>query len=330
MRTLVAAIAMLAATSGIAFAAGKSEQSLALEGKIPLGEVAGRIDHLAIDARHQRMFVAELGNDSVAVVDLAERRVVRTLTGIPGPQGIAYDQASDTLFVAAGGDGSLRLFRGIPLAPDGRVEVGTDVDNVRIDPNRREVYAGSGDGELTVIDAASHRVKARVALAAHPESFQIEESGSRVFINVPEARSIAVVDRLAGRQTAAWSTHELAANFPMAIDGVRRYLLVGFRTPAALVAVDIADGARVSTTAACGDADDIHLDVRRRRVYMSCGEGFVDVFAADARDYPRVARIRTLKGARTSLFSAELDRLFLAARAYAGEPAAIWVFRPTP
>src|SRR5262249_43187869 len=84
---------------------------LGLEAKIALGAVKGRIDHLAFDPKRQRLFVAELGNGSVGVVDLAERKVVHVVSGLSEPQGVAYVPSSDALYVANGGDGSVRLFR---------------------------------------------------------------------------------------------------------------------------------------------------------------------------------------------------------------------------
>jgi len=78
----------------------------------------------------------------------------------------------------------------------------------------------------------------------------------------------------------------------------------------------------------CGDADDLFLDAKRHRIYVSCGEGAIDV--VDAQAYRRVTRIPTVAGARTSFFAPELDRFMLAVRAAAKEPAAIWLYRPTP
>ena len=72
------------------------------------------------------------------------------------------------------------------------------------------------------------------------------------------------------------------------------------------------------------------VDAKRHRVYVSCGDGSVDVFDAQGGKYQRLTRIRTAAGARTSLFVPDMDRLFVAARATADEPAAIWVFRPEP
>jgi DNA-binding beta-propeller fold protein YncE len=321
------ACASVVASSPATIAAQESAP-LTLEARIPLGTVDGRIDHLAIDLDRRLLFVAELGNGSVGVVNIESRKVVRNLTGFDEPQGVAYDKTTDTLYVASGGDGSLRMFRGPQLTPAGTIKLGADADNVRLDADRRRAYVGYGDGALAVIDVATQKKIADIALPAHPESFQLERTGPRIFVNVPDARAIAVVDRRTHRQIATWQTEDLHANFPLAVDHARGLVLVGFRHPAGLAAFDAADGHIRSQTASCGDTDDVFVDPKRGYVYMSCGEGFIDVFEPQDRGYQRAARIETAKGARTAFFSADLDRLFLAVRAGTGEPAAVWVYRP--
>jgi len=300
---------------------------LVLEAKIPLGQVSGRIDHLAIDAKRQRLFVAELGNNSLGVVDLAAGKVLRRITGLSEPQGIAYVPFTDSILVANAADGSVRVLRGEDLTPISRLELGDDADNVRVDAAHKRVLVGYGKGALAVIDPGSLSKTADIRLKAHPEGFQIDETGTEVFVNVPGAREIVVAD-LATGSTQSLSTQGAGSNFPMAIDGEGRRVVAVFRSPPTLMALASQDGHVVAKAETCGDADDVFVDPKRRRVYVSCGEGFVDVLEPGEAGYRRVARVPTVSGARTSLFVPELDRLFVAVRAASHEPAAIWVFRP--
>jgi DNA-binding beta-propeller fold protein YncE len=300
---------------------------LRLEAKIALGAVSGRIDHLAIDLARRRLFVAELGNDTVGVVDLTAGTVVHRITGLNEPQGVGYLPSSDVLYVANARDGSVPIYQGADLVPSGLIKLGSDADNIRIDAAANRVFIGHGDGALAIIDPASQTKIADIALKAHPESFQLEANGNRIFVNLPDARQIAVVDRAAGKVTAAIATKESRANFPMAIDAARGNLLVVFRSPAKLMAFSLADFAPQARIESCADADDVFVDQKRDRIYVSCGEGFIDVVEPRQGGYVRVAQVPTASGARTALFVPELDRLFLAVRAGA-EPAAIWVFAP--
>ena len=303
---------------------------LQLQAKIPLGDVRGRIDHMAVDLARHRLFVAALGNGSLAVVDLEAQRLDRMIGELSEPQGVGYDPATDTLYVANAGDSSVRLFKGSDLLPSGRIELGSDADNIRVDSKAGRIVIGNGDGALTIIDAVTNSKIASAPLKAHPESFQLDSNTGRIFVNIPKAGTIDVVDRTSGATIASWPTAGRSANFAMALDRAREHVIAAFRSPAELGIFSSATGSFIASVPTCGDVDDLFLDSKRDRIYVSCGEGFVDVLAADGTSYRQVAHIATAPGARTSLFVPELDRFLLAVPAKGETAAAIWIFRPSP
>jgi hypothetical protein len=321
--TLVAAPAV----AGQALAQPVEPTPLQLEAKIPLGEVRGRIDHMAVDLARQRLFVAELGNDSVSVVDIKDHKILRRISGLKEPQGVGYVASTDTLYIANAGDGSLRLFRGENYADEARINLGDDADNIRVDAESNRVIVGYGGGALAMIDAAAHNKIADIPLKGHPESFQLSRDGKEIFVNVPNAREIAVIDRSMGKQVASWPMRNATGNFPMALDEEAGRLFTVFRYPAKLGIFALPDGKVVAAPDTCRDADDVFDDAKRQRLYVSCGDGSLDVMDPQGT-FRRIARIPTVAGARTALFVPDLDRLFLAVRAERGEAASIWMFRP--
>jgi DNA-binding beta-propeller fold protein YncE len=325
-----AASVLVAAAALVLAAPALADDPLVLETKISLPDVDGRIDHMAIDLAHQRLFVAELGNDSVGVVDLAHRKVIRTLDHMKEPQGVAYEANTETLYVSSGLDGAVRLFVGMALKPGDVIPLGRDADNMRIDAKSGLVFVGHSTGAIAVIDPVSRKKQGDIPLREHPEGFALAPAGDRIFVNVPDLRQIAVLDRAAGKQVASWPTGGGHGNFAMAFDGGSGRVLTVYRRPPRLDALSPADGKVVASISTCGDADDVFVDQRRNRVYVSCGDGVVDVFQRQGEGYERLARVPTASGARTSLFSDALDRLYVAARTAGGAPAALWVFRPTP
>jgi DNA-binding beta-propeller fold protein YncE len=273
------------------------------------------------------LFVAELGNNSVAVVDLKARNLVHTIGGLREPQGVGYHPSTDTLYVANAGDGSVRIFRGSDYSEAARIDLNADADNIRLDAAADRIIVGYGSGALAVIDPVKRSKVGDIPLKAHPESFQLDAKSRRAFVNVPDAYAIAVVDLVTGQQKATWPTNDARGNFPMAIDEASSHVVVVFRNPAKLRAYSMETGKVANELDICGDSDDVFVDAKRKRFYVSCGAGFIDVIDA-AGAYKRLARIPTVAGARTSLFVPELDRLFLAVRAAPGRPAEIWVYRP--
>jgi DNA-binding beta-propeller fold protein YncE len=305
--------------------------ALTLETTIPLPDVRGRIDHLAIDRARQRLIVAALGNNTIEVADLATGKPFRRLRGLSEPQGAAYAEKADLIFVANAGDGSVWIFRAADFTALGRIDLHQDADNIRIDPRNGNIIVGYGDGALAIIDPMTRTEIGTIPLQGHPEGFQIEPTTGRAFINVPDAGQIAVVDLDARRQTATWKNVDASDNFPMALDPTRDVMATVFRNPPRLVLLDTTAGTVTRSLPACRDADDVFFDAKRERIYVSCGAGEIAVFQREGGTYRHLASVVTPTGARTSLFVPELDRLFVAVRAgLLGSDASIQVFRPMP
>ena len=325
-RNLLLALALLAPMPGPAQTA--AAPPFELESKIPLGPIGGRIDHLAVDLTRKLLFVAELGNDSIGVVDLAKGAVRSTMLGFKEPQGIGFEPSSDSVYVANAGDGSVRVLRPDDLTVLGRIDLGEDADNVRIDPAQKRVVVGYGKGGLAILEPGSRRKVADIKLKAHPEGFQLDEGGNRAWVNLPDAGLIQLVDLAKGEPAENVPTHGHRANFPMALDHQGQRVLVVFRRPTRLLVAAMAGNTVLADLETCGDADDLFVDSKRHRVYVVCGTGAVDVFEDKDGQYKRVGQFPTSPGARTGLFVPELDRLFVAVRAAGKEPAAVWVLRP--
>ncbi len=302
---------------------------LKLTKTIPLAGVKGRFDHFAADVQGKRLFVAALGNNTLEVIDLAAGKRLRSISGLHKPTGVVFLPEENQIGVANGDDGTFKMFDAITYQLVNNLHGFEDADNVRRDPKTKLIYVGYGDGALVVLDSSGKQRHADIKLPAHPESFQLETDGSHIFVNLPDAKQIAVVDREKQTVTATWQMKEFQANFPMAFDQSNHRLFVGCRTPARLVVFDTTAGTPVTDLAISGDADDMFYDATSKRLYISCGEGFVDVIARrDADAYERQERIPTRTGARTSFFSAELNEYYLAVPQQGRQEAEIRVFKP--
>jgi hypothetical protein len=325
----VLALTLLSTAQFVSAAYGQEAIQLELERTIPLPNVSGRIDHLAIDVARKRLFVAELGNGSVEAVDLSSGET-RRIEGLKEPQGLAYLPERNELVVASGGDGTVRLFDASSLAPVNSVTLGDDADNVRVDPKTGQVVVGYGSGALAILDPGARAVVRTIKLGAHPEGFQIDGEDRKAFVNVPDAHKIVVVDLDSGGVLANWRTAHLS-NFPMALGQDSGVVGVVYRIPSRLALFEAASGTARADLPTCDDADDLSFDDKRRRIYISCGSGAIDVLERAGDKYVASAHIETRPGARTSLFVPALDRLFVAARAGAGgRSAALLVYRPAP
>src|SRR5215469_2125151 len=279
---------------------------LALETTIPLHDVHGRIDHMAIDLPRKRLMVAELGNNTVDVIDLGTRTVAHRVSGLREPQGVGYADRADAIVIANAGDGSVRLINARDFSLLGRVELGDDADNVRIDPRNGLAVIGYGRGGLALIDPGSRTRVADILLPAHPEGFQIDPSNGRTYVNMPDARQIAVVDLDTRKLVASWPNRNASANFPMAFNPSPLLIASVLRSAPLLLLLDPVTGEERKRLSTCGDADDVFFDPQRARIYISCGDGEIAVMEHKSADLAALGAIKTASGARTSLFVPEL------------------------
>ena len=310
-----------------------SPEPLTLVRSIELPHVEGRIDHLAFDSATQRLYVAALGNNTVEVLDVKAGLHLRSLAGFREPQGIAVAADGRSVGVANGQGEGLQLLSADDYRPGTMVRLGGDADNVRYDAAARRLYVGYGGGALAVIDPAAGTLLGQVKLAGHPEScelerggsrgpdergaaverLELERDGSRVFVNIPNAEQIAVVDRASMTLRTTWPLTTARANYPMSLDEAHHRLFIGCRRPARALVLDTTSGKESASFEIVGDTDDLFYDGARQRVYVSGGDGFIDVVEDQGGNrFTRIGHVATAAGARTSLFVAEQGRLYLA------------------
>jgi DNA-binding beta-propeller fold protein YncE len=294
---------------------------------IPMPGVKGRIDHFSADPKNHRLFIAALGNDSLEVLDTRGIRHGR-VPGLGEPQGVAYLADFNRLVISSGSAHRVDIVDAASLKVLKRIDGIKEADNVRYEPASRKLFVGYGKGALRIIDPASGESVGDIALPGHPESFQLEQRGKRVFVNVPSAQSVVVVDRATRETVATWPTPDASGNYAMALDEEGRRLFVAARLPAVLLVYDTDSGKVVARVPVGQDTDDLFFDAERRRIYAICGEGSVKVIRQENPDrYELAGSISTAPRARTGLFVPEEGRLYVGAPASGESSARVLVYR---
>jgi WD40 repeat protein len=231
--------------SAKALPSSTSSSPFSLIQTIAIPNVNGRIDHMAIDIRDQRLFVAELGNNSLDIIDLKAGKRIKSISNnglLNEPQSVIYIPELNRIFVSNGQDGTVDIFDAKSFVFVKEIKLpSNDADNMRYDPNNKLVYVGYGEGSLGVINATDYNIVGDIKLTGHPESFQIEGQKrllgqqQRIFVNVPESKSIEVVDSQKHMVSTTWPIVSAQNNFPMALDEANHRLFVGIRDPPKLL-----------------------------------------------------------------------------------------------
>ena len=293
---------------------------------IELRNVEGRIDHMSIDIKSGKLFIAALGNGSIEIIDLKTKKNITSLKGLEEPQGIFYYPAGNLLFVASGGDGTCKIYNASDFKLIKTINLGDDADNIRYDKKRDIVFVGYGSGGIAAIDPLKTSLLYKIDLPAHPESLRIDESNGLMFVNIPDAEQIAVIN-IGERKIVQKIKLDVRGNFPMAIDSTNHIIFIGSRNPSRLVLYNANSLKKISDKNISGDADDIFYDKSDSLIFISCGSGYIDIFKQmNSKETVQVGSVKTSPGARTSLFVPELKKLFVAARKYDNNNAKVFEY----
>jgi DNA-binding beta-propeller fold protein YncE len=290
---------------------------LELMQKIVLKGKAGGLDHLALDAKRDRLFLANKVNNTLDVVDLKKGELLKQVANQQGVQGIAYSPEFDRVFVGLGVKGYCNIFDGENYKLLESIKFEDDADNVRYNPKTKTVYVAHAVKAIGVIDAKTFDQKPDIKLPGSAEGFQIEAGRPRMYVNIPSPSMVAVVDTAKNEVIAKHDVKLGGAGHPLALDEANHRMFIGCRKVEKLepsvVVMDTETGKEITSIAIPNDIDDLFYDAKRKKLFASCGEGFLVVIKQiDADRYEVSEKVPTVKGAKTSLYVPDRDRLYLA------------------
>jgi DNA-binding beta-propeller fold protein YncE len=331
------AFALLIGCAPIASSQDTGKPPLRLVQTISIPNVIGRLDHMDVDVKGKRLFVAGLENGTLEVLDLQAGKWMRSIPGFKKPQGVMYVPELNKLFVASGDDGMLRVFRGDTLDLLDSIQLQPGPNRVVYEPNSRLVYVGYGGkdagkdyGEVGIIDPEKDKHIGDIQVTAHPSELLLDKSGTRLFVFISIANRLQVIDTNTRQVISTW---QVSSDRPGdgALDESTFRLFIGTRTPAEMIVMDSKSGKEVGRAPTAEGMDGVYFDSMHKRVYVSGGRdlpaGFVYVYQVkDADHYSMVGKIPTRAGAGTSLWSPELNRYYVAAPKHDQEDAAILVY----
>jgi DNA-binding beta-propeller fold protein YncE len=303
-------------------------QDLKLTQTIAIPNVQGGFNHMSVDSAHRRLFATASTNKTLEIIDVATYKPLISLTG-EKPAAALYAPEFNQLYVSRGQ--SVVIYDGTTFAPTAVIDLHSDLDELQYDPQAKELYVGcmsDGSTGIAVIGIPQGKLLAKISLPSKPQGFAVEHAGNRIFANTPVQQQVAVIDRRKRVTLPPLVLHDLQGNTPIALDEVHHRLFLGVRHPSEFVVLDTESGRQVAAFAINSDMDDLFYDAQSRRIYISCGEGFVDVIQQLTADqYQLIGRIATIPGARTSVYSPILRQLFVGVPQRRSEPAEILVFQ---
>jgi DNA-binding beta-propeller fold protein YncE len=301
---------------------------LILSQTVSLPNVQGGFNHMSVDAEHLRLFAAAPTNKTLEIVDLKAGKPWRSLEG-EKPAAVRYAPEFNQLYVSRGQ--SVSIYDGKTFDLITSIDLESNLDELQYDARAKRLYVGCmtpGKTGIAVIAIPDGKLLGKISLPDKLQGIAVEQNGIRIFANMPTLKQVAVMDRYKLTLLTTWPLANAEGNTPLGLDEARHRLFVGTRHPAQLVVLDTATGKAVAKINTNSDADDLFYDPAHKRIYVSCGEGFIDVIEhRDADHYRLIARVPTVAGARTSAFSAELSSFYLGVPRRGDQPAELRIFK---
>jgi DNA-binding beta-propeller fold protein YncE len=310
-------------------AQGQEKPALTLSKTIPLPGIQGGFNHMSADAEQHRLFATATANKTLEIIDMKSGKPWRSLEG-ERPAAAMFAPEFNQLYVTRGP--KVCIYDGSTFELLTNVDLQCGLDELGYNTAAKRLYVGcmtSNNTAIAILSLPDGKQVGKIKLPAKPQGFAVEQKGTRIFVNLPSLKQIAVLDGEKQKLIDTWPLKDPAANYPMALDEANHRLFVGCRQPAQLAVFDTTTGKPVASVAISGDTDDLAYDAAHQRVYIACGEGSLDVIEQhDADHYQLRERISTLAGARNGCFTPGANEFYLAIPQRSGQDAAIRVYQP--
>ena len=296
------------------------------------GGVQGKFDHLGIDEKGRRLFVAAESAHEVLVFDLHSGKYLRAITNIEIPHAVFVSQDLNRIYVTDGGAGAVKVFDGRTYALMQSIPLKVDSDSIGYDPATHYLYVDNGGGDahesfsmLSVVDTARDAKVADIRIDGDTlEAMALEKNTPRMYVNDPALNQVVVLDRQDRSILATWPVKLGKHNVAMALDEVDHRLFVASRSGA--ISVFDTNGQQELSSLAIGPGvDDLAFDAANKRIYAACGgDGLIYVYQKDSGDkYTLVGKVPTGPGGKNALLSASLGRFYVIVPPGGGTPGSV-------
>ena len=294
---------------------------LSLMQSVDLPNYSGDFDHLAVDLAKGRLFLAAEDHGTIEVFDLKSGKRIKSVGGFEAPHSFLYMPEVNRLLVTDSGKGLSKILNADDFRVLKTLKITPGADSVGFDRSARQLYIVTGGKDahldhsfLSIVDPVNGRHIDDIPFAAnHVEAMAIEQSGTRLFINITDKNYVAVVDREKRQIVDKWPVNQCKQNSPIALDETNHRLFVVCRQPGMLVVFDTDTGQSVTSLAAPEKSDEVVFDTEHHRIYVPGGEGYIGIYRQNTADqYQLLSKVATAAGAKTALLVPELKRLYVA------------------
>ncbi|MCX7986818.1 MAG: WD40 repeat domain-containing protein [Bacteroidales bacterium] len=257
---------------------------------VTLQNITGRLGQMAYNGKQGVIYLAALSNNTLEVIDLQNKKTVRSIKSLRQPIDVEFQPNSDLIFVACLGDGLCRVFNTNTFKEETSFRFDNNVSLVKYSPAFQMVYIGYGEGAIALVDANTLKYKTTIKLPVHPEAACVDENAGIMFINLPKNREIGVIDLKSNTVGSSLKLSESSENYPLAYDKDNKRLFIGCRKPSQLLVINSENGSKISSLNIDGDVNEIYYDGSKHQIYVTCGDGYLHIIKQEIKEVKQLIK----------------------------------------
>jgi DNA-binding beta-propeller fold protein YncE len=302
--------------------------------------VQGKFDHLGIDYKGSRLFVAAESAHQVLIFNLKSGKYLRSLEGIEIPHAIFVREDLNRIYITDGGSGTLKIYDGATYRLLKSIPLKVDADSIGYDPSTHLLYIDNGGGDahqsfsmLSIVDTTSGDKVADVKIDGDTlEAMVIEKSSDKMYVNDAAKNTVVELNRKDHSIVANWPVKQGKRNVAMALDEAGHRLFVASRSGNISI-FDTATGNELTSLPIGKGVDDLIFDAANKRLYAPCGgDGLTYVYQQGAHQpgtkdqYTLLGKVPSAPGGKNALLAESLGRYFIIVPPQGSTPGAIYAY----
>ena len=288
-------------------------------GAAPAGELAGttlkraavidlpgppgrRFDYLTIDYDDHYLFSAHLGAGLLYVIDLHTNTLVKTVTGVPGIEGVAYISEGKKVYTSNWYENKIGIVDLTRLAVIKKLPTADKPDGIAYAGPFHKAYVSAERGKAeVVVDVREDRIVKTLYFDSETGVPQYDPVARKVYGNLQDRNVLAVIDPVSDTVVSQYPVSGCVGNHGMALDPERHLAFMSCEGNDVLTVFNLDTHQPVAHLPMAKGADVVQYDPDMRRIYVACSSGFISVFQADdlahvrkIEDFPVERKVHSL------------------------------------
>ena len=252
------------------------------------GPVGKRFDYLTIDTDDHYLLSAHLGAGLLYVIDLVSNNLIKTISDLPGIEGVTYIPGARKAYTSNWGDHTIGVVDLVQMKVVKKLPAEIKPDGSTYASDFNKVYVSDEKAKaVIVVDTVHDDVVKTLRFASETGMPQYDSVSKKVLVNLQDQNLIAVINPVDDTLVATYPVGSCQGNHGMVLDVPSRRAFLSCEGNDQLAVMNLDNFQIIAILPMAPGADVLKFDPVIKRIYAACYSGAISVFQEDDRDHFR-------------------------------------------